>query len=488
MTNQWQPQPPQGYPQQPQQPQQPQGWPQQGQPLQPQQVITQQGGVHMPVPGGGYGPPGGGGGYGGAATMPGPAPHVVQMPTPPSSLPQTFLPDDATINEAFERARAEQEKLARQRAGGGSGKFKFWKQEVNGVSDFRKLPIGAEARDYVWICPSAAPKQGERPRMPYEEEASHFWKSARAPQGNSVPCLGDQCPICAARTAMFKMQDAAATEHAKNNGRSGKKAIYQLLILQNPQLHVHDDGVMRPVIWRANSTVHKDIVDAFQLRGIAACIDPQHGRPFLIRKKKTGPGDMDVETRIDVLDPSPVPQQFWNAFQNLHDLREILGSATAEEYAQAVTELRFPMTAEVQQLLSQLYSQQQLLAQQQPQQLPPQQSWSPSPNPPNPSPYAPQGAPAALMPVWQGQPPQQAPQEQQPQAPVSAPPPQQWAGQQGPPPQGPPQGYQQPQQPGPPQGYQGQPQQPQQPPQPQYPQQNPYSNVPPHLLNQMQGR
>ena len=404
---QWNGPPPTQFPQQP--PQAPQQF-QQGYQQQPPQQGYQQGYQQPPMQQG-YGQPP-------AAGMPGPPPPQVQLPQPPAQMPGVYVPDEALVQQAYAQARSEAERIARGRATGdwGGSNMKFFNLlGPQGQKDFRQVPIGYEARAVVWICPSPMPAPGEQPRMPYEEEASHFWKPQRKPQGDSIPCLGDNCPVCAARSTLFKSADPNAIEHARKNGKAQKRALYQILHLENPQGHVTSEGQMKPMVFRAPSTVHHAILEKFNVRGIARCIDPTHGRPFLLRKRKTGASEMDVEWLLDDMDPQPLPQHFWPALQSMHDLRSITKPATAEAYAQAITEMRFPFTAEVNGMLSQLHAQQQAQAAQQPQQ---PQSYSPAPNPPTPSPYQqpPQQQGYQQPPQqFQNQPPQQGYQQQLPQ-------------------------------------------------------------------------
>lgn len=393
--------PPPGYPQQQQAPQgPPPGYPQQGPPP----------GYQGPPPGQQWQQgPQSSFTQGAPQHMPGPSTAMV-APQTPQGPPQYFIADDALVEQAYAKAKEEQERIARARSGQGNftdGAMKFFKPwGPNGETkwDQQSVPIGFEARYDIWICPASKPGV-----LPLVDEETHFWKSQRAPQGSSVACMQEQCLICAARQILFKSGDENAVKHAKDYGRIQKKGLMQILLLEHPQSHMANDGKMYPWVYRASGQIKEAIFRKFHDRGgIVKCIDPQYGRPFRLTKRKRGPNAMDVEWSIDDLEPSPMPQHFYPALYNLFDLTTLLSKPTAQEVMQAITEMRLPFTPEMQQRLQMMGSQEQaaLGQQQQHGQLPAQgqSSFNPNPNPPAQSPY-----------------PQQA---QQPQG-------QQWAPQQG---------------------------------------------------------
>lgn len=430
-----------------------------GQPLYPQQVIQpgQPPVNYGPPPGygppsappgppAGYGPPPGPPpGFGGPPGMPGPMPGYgapqqappQQTMTAPPSMPGI---DPAMLAAAYQRAQ--QEAAKRESGSGGSMKFLDLKPPVG--KDWRAARKGEMRQVRVLLVPN---RQGG---LPFAPDNSHFWKGQAKPQGDSVPCLGEECPICIGYHLVNAMSgiDEGFKAKIRKDTRTRRQVIYQVLHLDNPAEHQHEDGQLRPLLLRINESVHVAIGEKFALKGPGSFFDPRHARPLVITKRKTGDTDMDVETSIDDLDPIDVNPWFWGALANAHDVGTVVKAADTAKYARAVQEMNLPIHApEIQNALAALAAKAPP-TQGQPQ-LPGypgagQPSYSPAPMPPSPSPY--------------GAPPQQgygAPQGPQ----YGAPP--------GPPPGAPP-------------GYYGAPQS-------SYGQAPTPPNVPPHLANGIRG-
>lgn len=343
-----------GAPQQqqwPQQPQQQQQWPQQPQMQQP--PPQQQAWPQQPQQGqAAYNPHS-------AAGMPGAqAGHAFQNVQQPQGLPTIFLPDEQLIAEAQQRAVEEQQRIARARSGG--KKFLKLKTGPNGLVGEEKwdnAPVGTEARLIAWLCPPWAPGV-----MPMLERHSHFWKSQRQPKGDSVPCIGAEngCLVCIARNLLYKMGDEASVARANNNGRSRRSALMQLITLEDLQSHFDPTtGKMEAHPFEGPGQVYDDILGKIKTRGIARIVDPGQGRPLILIKKKTGPTQMDVEWRVDDLDPQPLPQAYWPILHNLTDLTKFIEKPNIPEVIRCIQEMQFPMSQEAGAALAQWNAEQQ---------------------------------------------------------------------------------------------------------------------------------
>ncbi len=351
-------------------------------------------GIPAQQPQPGYAPPQG---YGQPqyAPQPMPGPPPPQMPPPPAVIPQTGMPDADVIAAAFARAQEQQERGSKG-GGGGGPKVKFFSPAApNGETNWTRVPVGTRWEGKIWICPPPSPAPGEQVGMFYLDEESHFWQGQAKPQRDSVPCLGDGCPVCKARTAMFRNGDAASTEHAREHGKVQKKAIYQILLLDHPEYHLHDDGQYRPLLLRVGNQLQESILRILKAKSPAKCIDPTLGRPFLLSRAKTGPQPIDVKWEITDCDPEPLNQYYWPLLSSLHDLRTLARKPPGRDaYVRAIQDMRFPFTQEVNALLGQMMES---APPQQPGQ-PQQPGYSPHANPPMQSPYPQQGQQPNLPP------------------------------------------------------------------------------------------
>jgi len=216
--------------------------------------------------------------------------------------------------------------------------------------------------------------------------------------------------------------DPRIQEIANNYGRVRRQWLYNVVDLSNPTTHYGQDGIMRPFILGAGSTLQKDIGILADTRGgISKLVHPISGRPLRYMKKKTGPEEMNVEYGVLDLDPAPLNQYFFPVMEKLWDLEAQTKAAMPEEMMRAIQEIGLPMPA-----TGQSFGQ-----------VP--QSYNPNPAPAWGNPYAqPQQAPPQY-----GAPPPPPPyaqpmQGQQQQMPFVPPPPPQMVPQFAPPPPPPP--------------------------------------------------
>jgi hypothetical protein len=220
---------------------------------------------------------------------------------------------------------------------------------------------------------------------------------------------------------MFKTGREEDAKRAQDNGRVGRRALYQMILLEHAQSHLGVDGKMTPWIFRAPGGLHDDIVGKMRTKTVVRILDPVHGRPLVIRKKKTGPQTFDVEWSVDDLDPAPLDPWYYPVFQNLWDLTKFVKPPKLADQLTAIQAMGFPVPEQLPQLAQQEAQQEAQQAMSQGQQLPgqtqqqlpgqtqqqlpgqtllmqPQQqqghyAYQPQPNAPYVSPYPQQAAP-----------------------------------------------------------------------------------------------
>lgn len=308
-------------------------------------------------------------------------------------LPQIHMPTDDAIAAAYAKAQEDQARVARARAGQfGDRTARFFKPlGPNREEKWDAVPVGYEARYLIWLC------GGWAPGAPfYVEDPSHFFFSQAKPQGDSVGCGRDHCFVCAARSSLFRSGSEADAQLAKSKGRVQMRALYQFLLIEHPQSHVGADGKMTPWLFRAPSTLHNDIVAKIKEKTATRIFHPEHGRPLILKKRKTGVEKTKIEWSIDDLDPQPLHPWFYPALSNLWDLSKFAKPPTLREQFEAIQKLGFPMPHELpllaqQEAAAQQQGQQPGYGQQQVQQYGQQHgyqpSYSPHASPPGPSPY-----------------------------------------------------------------------------------------------------
>jgi hypothetical protein len=261
-------------------------------------------------------------------------------PQQPTGLPAYYIPDEQTVMEGY---RVANEQLNRSGSGGKQGNFlKF--PGPRGETKWNMVHVGYSSDLPVYILPAPQPQPGQQPTGFYLEVSTHFWKSQAHPQGAAIGCPGqDKCLVCQARKIGLGHPDPNVQKRAKEFGRTRTQYYYQVVMLQYPQMHVGEDGVMRPQILPAGKKLHTAIGRLLAERGIASIIDPMNGRPLKLTKKKTGPEDRDVEYAVLDMNPQPLPQQFYPCLHNLFNLQDFSKMPTQEEMLQAVQEMGLSM-------------------------------------------------------------------------------------------------------------------------------------------------
>jgi hypothetical protein len=207
---------------------------------------------------------------------------------------------------------------------------------------------------------------------------------------------------------MFKTGREEDAKRARDNGKASRRALYQILLLEHPQSHMTPEGKMTPWVFRAPGGLHDDIVAKLRTKTPLRVMDPQHGRPLILRKKKTGTQTFDVEWSVDDLDPSPLDPWYYPALQNLFDLTKFVKQPTLQDQYDAIAAMGFPVPQELPALVAAEQAQAQMVASGQPGQpmqgqpmQPGQPAYAPGPNAPHANPYpqpgmpSPQGYPAA---------------------------------------------------------------------------------------------
>jgi hypothetical protein len=259
---------------------------------------------------------------------------------PPGQIPNYYAPDNDAVNAAYQQARDE---AATWNNNDGPVYLKFLGPNGQATWDANSgvLP-GYTSEVLVYILPPWAEGRGI-----FLKVTSHFWRSYQYPKGMGINCPGDpHCLVCQAKGHAMAMSDPVLQRRAKSFGRVQKQFWYNVVVLNNPQGHINQQGVMRPVILRAGHHLHRAIGDFVSSRGgAAAIVDPMRGRPMLLKKTKTGPSQMDVEYSAVDMDPQPLPEVFYPALQNLWDLDQLNKTPTQEEMAKAVADMNLPLAA-----------------------------------------------------------------------------------------------------------------------------------------------
>ena len=359
-------------------------------------------------------------------------PHQAAPPATPATMPQAYAIDDAAMAAQYKQAKEEMQR------GGGAGFLKVPGPQGQVKWD-SSVPIGYEGSVFVHICGPWA--QG---KPLFVRKKKYFWKSRSKPNGTSIIVPSDGDLIAQAIELASQSTDPQVQQFVKDFGKPRTNYLYNVLQLDNPGAHIGQDGVMRPLILDEGKQLHTAIGDVFtNAEGASNIVDYQNGRPVRLIRKKTGPRVMDIEwTAMPAMNPTPVPQEFWPALQNLWDLEKFVKYPTLEEMQAAILDMGLPMPGQAVQS-----------------QVP--MNYNPGAAPPYPNPYqqppqqqmAPQGYQQPPQGYQQGyqqspqQPPQQPPQPAQSFGPPPgmAPPPvssqQPQGGYQGaPPPAGPPPG------------------------------------------------
>jgi hypothetical protein len=260
--------------------------------------------------------------------------NLVQMPPPPAQLPQFYMPQNpAEAQRQFQASVGSK--------GGRVNGLEVRYADIpgpRGEKDWKDVPAGYQGSQRVYMLPSWRPEG--LPLFVLSEW--HYWKSMRYPRGMSVGCPGrDTCEICQAAIMAEGHPDPNVVKRAKDFGRNRRKWLYQVVLLDFPQLHIYEDGKFRPAILSCSYSLQQAFLTVCNLkhRSITDCVHPQLGNPWIIAKKKTGGSAMDVEYSAVDLPPEPLPQQFWPALSNLWDLTQLLRVSTESERHMAALDM-----------------------------------------------------------------------------------------------------------------------------------------------------
>lgn len=342
---------------------------------------------------------------------------AAQLPVPPVQIPQFYMPQDPS-----EAQRQFQASVGSK--GGRVNGLEVRYADIlgpRGEKDWKDVPAGYQGSQWVYMLPSWRPEG--LPLFVLSEW--HYWKSMRYPRGMSVGCPGrDTCEICQSALMAEGNPDPSVVKRARDFGRNRRKWLYQVVLLDFPQLHIYEDGKFRPAILSCSYSLQQAFLTVCNLkhRSITDCVHPQLGNPWIVAKKKTGNQPMDVEYSAVDLPPEPLPQQFWPALSNLWDLTQLLRVSTESERHMAALDMGL-ITGGTSVQVPQQY---------QPQQVQPmaQQQYQPNTIQPAAPPLPYQTAPGMGMPGYS----QPQAQPQTPWAPQAAPwPPQPGYGYQAPP-------------------------------------------------------
>jgi len=247
--------------------------------------------------------------------------------------PPAYEIDDAALKAAQADASA--------RSGGGDRLPFFEFPPPQGAQTWKSAAPNTSSTVKVWIC-QPAPGQ----RLIHHKYKKHFYyyNEGGARKASSVGCIGDNCPFDAAADMARNQPHLSASVEAW--GKKAKpKWLFNILVVDSPNLHFRPDGSMAPMILDAGPTLANDILGLVDSLGIASkLVDPYEGRPVLITKKKTGNEDRDVEySAIYSPNAEPLPQQFWPALHNIWDLAACRRAPTSQDFQQALMRLGWPM-------------------------------------------------------------------------------------------------------------------------------------------------
>lgn len=358
-----------------------------------------------------------------------PGPNTQMEPQQPQVAPGGFEPSQEVIASSAQRAQEIREQIARARSGQGFAKSHYFDVLGPNGQPWKTAYAGFVGYRAFYFCRSWA--EG---RDNFLELAKHFFRSPQRPQGDSEYCpdyFGLPCYICQA------YQAALDAGQKGMYGRAGRLFKYQGFPLEfdintrqlflNMQEVMHEDNLVHPLLFDCNSTVHQEIRGAVDVYGWGSLFNPENGRPFLLKKEKTGTEAKDVNWTVTVMDPMPLPAEYQQGLQNMYDLDKMFKPPTVQRQMEVILAMGLQIPLSLQQGSPQQFQapQQGWMPEQQQPQSQQQMSFQTGANAPYANPHA------------------QAPQQQMP-----APVPGQQAGW-GPPAGGPPPPMQPPQMPNP---------------------------------------
>lgn len=264
--------------------------------------------------------------------------QMAPAPLAPGQLPTYHIPDDAAVLAAYQQHKQEA-------ASWGSGSkipFVKWAGPQGQTKWDKTVPIGFEASIYVYILPPWA--QGKNI---FRTVKSHFWKSYSSPNGRSIGCPGSaHCLICQAKEVGLSSTDPQLQKRAKDFGRVRTQHLYNVVLLENPNAHFGQDGMMRPFVLGAGAFLHKAIGDIVEdKKGALNVVDPNRGRPIRLKRSKNGPQDMDIQYAAIAQDTSAMPPQFYPCLQNIWDLDAQDRQPSMDDMVKAVQDMGLPLPA-----------------------------------------------------------------------------------------------------------------------------------------------
>jgi hypothetical protein len=262
-------------------------------------------------------------------------------------------------------ARAQEIKAAIQNSG---GKKKFfdvlgpngqaWKTAYPGFSGMRA----------IYFCPSW--KEGG---PVFVERVKRYWRSHNYPQGRSI-YAGDDSLVAKAVSLAYQQGYNKDNLYLKRNRQFAWQGFALEVdpntqaLFPNPMAHVDEQGKLRPMIFQTSMTSHNKVLQEMNVVGAAQvqkqgggdpsalgfmyCIHPEHGRPFLIQKTKTGPASKDVSYGISRLEQMPLPQEYHAGLHNLWPLEDLFKEASPQEQVAAILDAGLPMPPEAQQFMT----------------------------------------------------------------------------------------------------------------------------------------
>lgn len=230
-------------------------------------------------------------------------------------------------------------------------------QLPGGGVDFFNLPVpnkdarvGTEVATVVRILPHHT-KDLRRPAwVIYFRHAARRWieetKKAAWTMFNCRESVGSdadhRCAGTDARIRLFQYSNELGEEKrpakedlspiralAKHLG-ANKLGLFQVIVVSQPNRHWHEDEQkLKPSVMRTPGGVAGKLLELEAERGMMA--HPIKGFPVKIIAKKTGPYEQNIEYSVVAGDRSPITEDWYPVFDELHDLDQIVGDVPATE-------------------------------------------------------------------------------------------------------------------------------------------------------------
>lgn len=282
---------------------------------------------------------------------------TAQPPMPPSQAPSSVpyggFPMTDELAEAGRRRAQEIREIA-QRARGGGGGPKIQRMKIAGPMQdgkWKGAPVGSKGYLATFLLPSWA--QG---RQNFNEFVRHFAMAAGEYHGGFCPenpppgKEAGPCYICAAYSLGLDQGE-------KNQwGRKQRVFTYQGFPFHyDPATRtaVPDvescsvDGVVKPMVFDANSTIFETLQSLVALRKASTCFDPNHGRIFLIEKEKFGDQQMDVRYQVFDLCETPLPDCFKPGLGHMYNIDDLYQPMSVIKQKEFIIAAGLPMPVEL---------------------------------------------------------------------------------------------------------------------------------------------